>query len=226
MIIKSGIVNRFGEIISESEEDMINSILSGEVKEEPSITDRFLESTKMRVNQIKSVSGINIRAITLTSRGPNAAERKFGADFCCILNANLPNFCISKGFLCQAKNEKPGITPSIGYFGRTKVAFSRASIINELSTQAGKMLKYTPDSFVITYSVDGFVVFPATSILGIKYAGSSTEIYGKEVARFFKEFLLCFIGDRTLSASNEGELSLIMEEHNIRAGILINMGGD
>ena len=59
------------------------------------------------------------------------------------------------------------------------------------------MLSITPDSFVVVYSKRGFVVVPASSIQGLK---TRDEIYGKPIDRFFKEFLMCFIGDHRFKA--------------------------
>ena len=54
------------------------------------------------------------------------------------------------------------------------------------------MIGHTPDSFGIVYGAKGFVTLPASSITGLK---KRDEIPGKSVTRFFREFLLCFIGD-------------------------------
>lgn len=62
------------------------------------------------------------------------------------------------------------------------------------------MLDITSDSFVIVYGRNEFVVVPALSVRGLTASG---DLYGKPISNFFKEFLMCFIGDKSVTEDPE-----------------------
>lgn len=82
------------------------------------------------------------------------------------------------------------------------------------------MLDITPDSFVFVYSTKGFFVVPASSIKELKANG---ELYGKPVSRFFKEYLMCFIGDHRLQALDNQNLESLREMTNARTAIMFQI---
>jgi len=220
MIVK-GIVRKFGELISEAEKRIIEGIKDGRIETETSITDRFLnEIERIFDEQSKKDVEVYFRARTLRDRGENAPEHEFGADFCGIVNINLRNFQQSKGFLSQAKREGYGISIQRGFFGATTVSFSKNCEFQRLNRQVEKMLLITPDSFVIIYSTKGFMVVPGSSIKGLNEKG---WLYGKPVDRFFKEFLMCFIGDPRLKAYDDQTLERIRKETNARTAIMFRI---
>ena len=82
------------------------------------------------------------------------------------------------------------------------------------------MLSVTPDSFVIIYSSKGFVVVPASSVKGLARRG---KLYAKPVDRFFKEYLMCFIGDPRLKAYDDQTLESLRVETNARTAIMFQI---
>ena len=150
--------------------------------------------------------GNEFRARTLRDRGPNAPEKLFGADFCGVLNVRFHGFQQSKGFLCQAKMADSWVRVQTGFRSPTRVTFSPTSEFARLQDQVDMMLNVTPDSFVIVYAIDRFVVVPASSVQGLKI---KDQLYGKDVVAYFKEYLMCFIGDPRIRAHDDKTLDSI-----------------
>lgn len=221
MIMKSGIVKHFGELIRKTEQNIIEKINDGRLQTEPSITDRFLQEVERVFDEHGGSNGIRFRASTLRDRGANAPEKEFGADFCGVLDVKLPEFKQSKGFLAQAKSERQGISIYRGPFGVNGVTIPVSNKPDGLRTQATRMLSITPDSFIIIYSVSGFVVVPASAIQGLSYR--SAQLYGKPLDRFFKEFIMCFVGDPKLKAWDNQTLEKIRRETYARSAILFQI---
>ncbi len=219
MIVK-GIVRHFGNLISSAERCIIEGINDGRMETEPSITDRFINELERVFNQERGKENILFRARTLRDRGPNAPEQRFGADFCGVLDVQFENFKQTKGFLAQAKMEKDGIVVRKGLWGVTTVTFSSENKLKRLKEQAERMLSVTPDSFVFIFSSKGFVVVPASSIKGLVKGG---KLYAKPIDRFFKEYLMCFIGDHRLKAYDDSSLESLRVKTNARTAILFQI---
>lgn len=106
------------------------------------------------------------------------------------------------------------------YYGLTTLSFSQNNRFKKLNKQVRKMLEITPDSFVFVYSPKGFVVVPASSIKELKANG---ELYGKSVSHFFKEYLMCFIGDHRLKACDNDTLESLRKKTNARTAIMFQI---
>jgi len=219
MIVK-GIVRDFGKLISEAEKRIIKGIEDGRIETEPSTTDRFLNELERIFEQQGEKENIVFRARTLRDRGPHAPEHGFGADFCGVLDIRFRDFKQTKGFLSQAKMEKHGILVQKGFMGATTVSFSYGNEFERLNEQADKMLSVTPDSFIIIYSSKRFVVIPASSIKGLARSG---KLYAKPIDHFFKEYLMCFIGDPRLKAYDDHSLESLRIETNARTAIMFQI---
>lgn len=217
MVIK-GIVKHFGKLIRKAEKNIIEKIDDGRLETEPSITERFLQEIERVFEEYGEHNGIYFRARTLRDRGPNAPEKKFGADFCGILDVKLREFELSKGFLIQAKRESGEMCVNRG--GTTRVTF-RLPEHDRIRTQVGKMLAISPDSFIIVYGKGAFVVVPAFSLEGL--GGCRAQLYGKRVGRFFEEFITCFIGDPRLNAHDDQTLEELRERTSARSAILFQI---
>ena len=97
-------VRRITDKITEAERIVTDDFKEGAIETEPSLTDRFLGAVKMSFGENGfRAEGYQINVRTLGDRGRNAPEHEFGADFVCILDINIPNYNLSKGFLAQAK---------------------------------------------------------------------------------------------------------------------------
>lgn len=216
----TGLITKFGNLISQAERDTIEEIREGRVETEPSVSDRFLTRVEMVFEEWGEMRGVRFYARTLRDRGPHAPEHEFGADFCGVINVKLKNFKLSKGILSQAKSESGDIKTRIRSYGPTIVSFSDSVEFQRLKKQSNAMLSITPDSFVMIYSNNGFIAVPASSIEGLGNAG---ELYGKPVVQFFKEFLMCFIGDSRLKAYDDQTLESLRKETNARMAILFQI---
>ena len=219
-MISIGIVRRFGELISEAERRIIEGIEDGRIETEPSMTDRFLNEIERVFSHADHYEGITFKARTLRDRGRNAPEKEFGADFCGVLKARLKDFEVTKGFLSQAKKDGRGIDVNLRPFGLTTVGFQIDEEFVRLGDQIDQMLSITPDSFVIIYSSKGFVVVPAISVKGLK---NEADLYAKPVDRFFKEYLMCFIGDHRLVAYDDRSLESLRKETKARTAIMFEV---
>ena len=88
-----------------------------------------------------------------TGRGRAAEEKRHGADLMGVLDINIPNYHVTKGFLAQAKLAEP------------ERALSKRDW-KRLHDQCETMLRRTPDSFVWVYSKQkGIRIFPAISVV-------------------------------------------------------------
>ncbi len=157
--------------------------------EEPQVTDRILGAIEDRI-QTRQFGGVVWNAYTLkTSRGQAAEEKRHGADLMGVLDINLSDYKVVKGFLAQAKKAEPGRSFKQGDWDR-------------LRSQCEKMLERTPDSFVWVYSKSkGIRIFPANSVLGLGLEPRNVfEIYDRSVSTFFENHIECFIGDPRLNS--------------------------
>jgi len=217
MVIK-GIVKHFGELIKKAEESIREKMDNGLLDTESSITERFLQGIESIFDEYGKRNGIYFRARSLRDRGPNAPEKKFGADFCGVLDVRLRELELSKGFLVQAKRESGEMCVNRG--GTTGVTF-RLPEHNRIRAQTEKMLAISPDSFIIVYGKSAFVVIPALSLEG--FGGCRAQLHGKRVGRFFEEFITCFIGDPRLNAHDDHTLEELRERTRARSAILFQI---
>lgn len=219
----SGIVNQFGQLVTDAEDIIASSILAGRIPDEPSITNRFLQELESIINRNGQLQGIQILATTMSSLGPNTQEARVGADFLAVLNIDIPSLKISKGFLCQAKRAGSSIKINRAKSRNTSVSFHDQAVFNQLQTQVGKMLNITPDSFVCIYSAEGFAYVPAITVDGLTYQRNNNEVYAKNTRAFFGEFLMCFIGDQALGATDATGLSALAEQTGSRFALMIQV---
>lgn len=206
--------------MAQAEERIITGIRDGRIETETSITDRFLQELESVCNTSNKQERVFFRARTLRDRGRNAPEMRYGTDFCAILDVKLKNYVQGKGFLSQAKKEAFWINVRIGPYNFASVNFRQNDEFRRLGEQVDRMLSITPDSFVIVYSQRRFVVVPASSIKGLK---DEAEVYGKPVANFFKEYLMCFVGDPKLKAFDDDSLEKLRMETRARTAIMFQI---
>src|SRR5437588_728908 len=127
--------------VAEAGNRAVSALSEQRVEQEPAFTDRMLGHIEEAMNGFVT-KGVQWSAKTLTDRGRRSQEREFGADFAGVLNINLEDFTVKKGFLAQAK----------------KVArhdFVPISERQRMVAQCNQMLQYTPDAFLFLYSIQG-----------------------------------------------------------------------
>ena len=202
MLRHYGKVRKVAREISEAADGAFKAYVEGRVAEEPQITDRILGAIEERINNlaIESARGfVSWKARTLrTGRGYAAEEKRHGADFMGVLDVDLPDYKIKKGFLVQAKRSEPD------------KPFQKEEW-HRLIRQCETMLERTPDSFVFVYSRSrGIRIFSAVSVLG-STSKNIFNLYHHGIQRFFENHIECFIGDRRLNSPDIWTLDILAD---------------
>ena len=186
----------------------VDDLAEHRVEHEPEFTSEMIGRMKESMN-VYRVGGVLWTAKTLTSHGANAQERRFGADFMGILDLDLPEYKVRKGFLAQAKR--------IDWWGGMA-----GSEWDRMVDQCKTMLSITPESFVFVYSPRDITVIPAISIISAQQRSSLSDFYSRRLVRFYEDHFECFIGDMRLHAAD----IKILEQLETRNGILLRASTD
>jgi len=221
------VVDEFTDIVGQAEKGIVEEIKANEVSEEPKITERFVERLRTLFREKPMSRDFDVRMMSVHTQ---TIEPKLGADVCIVFDMHFRNFMQTKGVLIQAKMEDSWLAingldnadKSLDHRGFVSVSASPTRQFVNLQEQARRMLVHTPDSFGIVYGTKGFVTLPASSIAGLR---NRDEIPGKSITRFFREFLLCFIGDPRLSARNQDDLRRLVRERESKLGLLVTVEG-
>lgn len=194
--------------IVRAEKKTLEAINGTRAEHEPSITDRLLANIEYGLDG-EEIAGVNWKAKTLTSIGKNSQEVKHGADFLAVLNLDLPEYSVSKGFLAQAKRIEPGQKMSSrGY--------------DELVSQCTLMLEDSPTSYVFIYSKQsGIRIVSAIDILSANHC-NPLNLETWSLREFFEAHIQCFIGDHRIIAANSYQLEKLSEQKDTRNGIIIS----
>lgn len=75
-------------------------------------------------------------------------------------------------------------------------------------------------SYVIVYTPDGFYVVPGHAVVDLFNGG---KVYGMTISSFLKQFLMCFVGDHKLYASDDGTLAQLAERTDARNALLFKV---
>jgi hypothetical protein len=189
-----GLVRSVARRISAAADAVVDDFNHELVEQEPQLTDRLLGRVSTSIEGYRS-KGVTWTAKTLTDRGPGAQERQYGADFVGVLDVDLPEFRVTKGFLAQAKLLRNRRIPSGEY--------------DRMLSQCDRMLSLSPESFVFFYSSTGIRIVPANAVLG---ASGQTALlnpealYSRKISTFYEDHLECFIGDRRINEPSESML--------------------
>ncbi len=204
-----GIVRDAARVVTHAAQGALESFGDGAVEQEPALTDRMLGRIEQALDGYAS-KGVRWRAKTLTDRGQNAQESRFGADFAGVAELTFPDYEVGKGFLAQAKILQPG---------------SRLSPreLNRLQEQCAQMISRTPASFVFVYAREYVSVIPAVAVLGSK-DGDLHAHYQRSIGRFYEEHFTCFIGDRAISEPTPHMLDSLPERIPARVLLAIHAG--
>jgi hypothetical protein len=211
MIRDYGAVRAVTAAIAAEAEDVMDAYRQRRIVDEPQITDRLLGAIESRVRHLRFGrtrssswgggfrSPITWEAMTLRSGSHSAAhEKQYGADLLGVFSADLPDYQISKGFLAQAKRAEPGVN-------FVKSEWDR------LIDQCEKMLRSSPDSFVLAYSkVRGVRFFSALAVTGLR-SRDLFQLYSMPISAFFQRHFQSFIGDRRL---DRPDVSVLQKLHS------------
>src|SRR5262249_317054 len=134
----------------------VEALVDGRVEHEPAFTDRMLGRIEGAMEGYVR-KGVRWSAKTLTDRGRGWQGREFSPHFPGVLNIDLEDYKVSKGFLAQAKSVEPRVSLP-------------AAEIQRMVVQCEQMLRHTPDSFLFLYSMQGIFVVPAVSVVGGRFS--------------------------------------------------------
>ncbi len=203
MIWKYGIVKPSARLVSRAVQGIVDDFADGRIREEPDFTSRMLQTIQERLNGI-TVKGIVWQSVVTTSHGSHTEEKATGADFMGVLNINLSDYTVRKGFLAQAKRA--------GRLNKKEM--------DRLRNQCEDMLNLTPESYVFLYKKDGVRVLPAISVVSATVDDLS-ELYNRSIQRFFEMHLESFIGDRRLSSPSADQFDALLKEYRIKQGLYL-----
>lgn len=210
--------------IFDAEQIVVSGLREKEIETEPSLTDRFLGAVKMTFHDNGFVTqGYRIRVRTLRDRGNNAPEHEFGPDFVSILDINIPNYSLSKGFLVQAKLAGKEEFQIIGKGNYPVQIRLPAKGKSRLVTQCEQMLNITPDSFIFVYSEIGIYVVPAITIVSIASNGTPEKTHAKTLKQFYRDHIMSFIGDKKINAFDDHMLRLQRDTTSANSAMLLQM---
>jgi hypothetical protein len=188
----------------------VAGLCEGRIQNEETFTDRMIGAIEERFHHL-NVKGVSWSAMTLTAHQRNAQESEFGADLLGVLEIELPDFAVSKGFLAQAKLVEPD------------EGFSRAEFAR-LHKQCLAMLTHTPEAFVFLYTKTDIRVVPANSVLGLRSGQNPHVLYNRSIARFFREHFQSFIGDRRLHRADATALEELRADLMARRALVLKLG--
>lgn len=174
--------------IADAANHTLDEYVAGHVEHEPEFTGEMLGRMKEAMNGFVT-RGVIWTAKTLTSQGPKAQENVFGADFMGVLEFDLPEYHVKKGFLAQAKRIEQG----------ERVASREWERMVE---QCKQMLAMTTEAFVFVYARSGIIIVPALTIASATARCNPHDFYSRTAQRFYKDHFECFVGDQALSSAD------------------------
>lgn len=202
------ILKSVAALVNEAASRTLADLREGWIEQEPQFTERLITNLQERIDG-KTIKGIRWKAKTLTDRSPQAQESVFGADFLGVLTLDLQGLSVTKGFFAQAK------------LIRRRSKYASAKEFDLLKKQCGKMLSVTPDAFVFLYSKRSIKIVPACSVVGTSGAHMK-DLANRSIARFFVEYVECFIGDPKLEAPTLEKFYALAQEYEIRKGLYLH----
>ena len=211
MIKSYHIVRASAQRIENAANRVLRSYQEGVIEHEPTFTDRMLGAIEEAKSDF-SVKGVRWRSKTLTYQGPHAQETEYGADFIGVLDINLSEYSVVKGFLAQAKRVEPD-------------QFMNSRDWEDMKEQCDKMLALSPDSFVFVYSKEAISVVPAVSVVGA-HTRNLHDLSARSITRFYEEHFQCFIGDRRISAPNLETLDKLQVQFESRRLLYLEARGE
>ena len=189
-------IGKVAREISEAAYVAFEDYRRGYKMDEPDITAQIVGAIRDRI-RAKKIGNVIWNSHILTSRGKDAEEKRYGADLMGILDMELSDRNVKKGFLAQAKKIDPGkISPQEW---------------DRLTDQCKKMINYTCNSFVLVYSRErGIRMFHADEVLNLK-SRNVFDLYDYGIQTFFKHHLKCLIGDHRLNSTDIKTLDTLAE---------------
>lgn len=211
MIKSLHVIRASAKRIEKAAQRVVRSYQAGVIEHEPTFTDRLLGGIEEAMDEF-SVKGVRWRSKTLTYQGPHAQETRYGADFIGVLDVNLPEYSVVKGFLAQAKRVE-------------RDQFMNRRDWEDLKEQCEKMLALSPDSFIFVYSKEAISVVPAVFVVGA-HTRNLHDLSARSITRFYEEHFQCFIGDRRISAPSIETLYKLQAQFESRKLLYLEARGE
>ena len=191
-------ISKASALIRRAEQTVLDDLESGRVKDEEGITERLIGAIHQQFND-RVYAGIRWAAMTLTAHKRNAQETWYGADLLGVLQVDLEDYSVQKGFLVQAK-----------YIRRSE--WLNPSEFTRLKQQCAKMLSHSNASYVFVYEPAGISVLPAVAIASLNDGGKLPDLKRRGLVEFFKEHFDCFVGDLALHSPSDRTLENLREK--------------
>lgn len=245
-MVPENVVNELTGRISVSVDRVIKNRNESVFETEPNLTDRLLANIE-RDFETKDFpyrsEGIKLTTRTLRDRGANAPENIWGADLATLLDIQLDDYKVNKGFLAQSKwvesatvigKSTVNAPYSKGnYFVPQELGLENPTIFQEKSgtiefrtpkseirrmkEQCINMLSISPDSFVFLYCSDDIYVVPANAIVSNDLNNTQLKLYCKNFKLFMADYLKSFIGDNNLNGISDDDFKRIQKNTRSRA---------
>jgi len=197
MIRDYAIIRESAGRVASAANGTLSALREGRIEQEPDFTSNMIGRIEEAMDGFV-VKGVKWTAKVLTDRGPDAQEKRFGADFVGVLEIKLSEYSVRKGFLVQAKKIAPEQLMASREFGRMR-------------EQCQQMLEISSASYVFLYSHAGIAVVPALSVVSLSHANNPHRLYSRSVSRFYEEHFESFVGDPKIYAPSIHVLEEIAE---------------
>lgn len=143
--------------------------------------------------------------LSARSLSKHSEEPAFGADLVVVLDIDLPDYEVNKGFLAQAKRLE--VDDDLA-----------ASERKRLVTQCDLMTEVTPASLVLLYGSSGLRAISATAVSASR--GHQLDMIPTAyIEAWFRELAICGLGDRKIQATDPGSLLTLAEELDTEAAL-------
>jgi len=227
-MIITGTLRRMLAAVESAERLAVRGLAQGTVETEPTLTDRFLGALEQSISSDGlEIHGYRLSLRTLRDRGPDAPERRFGADLVTVFELDTPRCRLRKGFLAQAKlagQAEVQVDDSREYpVVSVRRSPNRRERPSDLAPQCGQMLRVSPDSYVFVYSERSISVIPANTVAHLVPDAERHAIYSIPVRQFFRGFFQSFIGDYRLSACDDQTLEDLRNQTLANSAALLTL---
>jgi hypothetical protein len=183
-------------------EEPFSGELSGRLKE--TLQDFETENVTWQVDIVAQKKGrARLMAASLSKYDE---EPEFGADLVFVIDIEMPDYRVKKGFLVQSKRLEVG-------------ANLPEAERKRLVEQCERMLAITQDAFVFLYSKSGVTPLRANAVV----AAEGRNLYSLptyNIATVYADFALCWVGDRNIEAADRRALEVLRERVNAESAIL------
>ncbi|HUD48224.1 MAG TPA: hypothetical protein VMR33_15435 [Candidatus Baltobacteraceae bacterium] len=149
--------------------------------------------------------GVRWTAKTLTSHSPNARDNTVTADFLGVVEFELPEYRVKKGFLAQVRRIERGLPMAPHEWDR-------------LADQCKQMLAITAESYVFVCARSGIVVVPALAIASGTAPRNPHDFYSRTALRFYEDHFECFVGDLEVSSADTATLQRLKARYALYLG--------